>query len=60
MVRISRKDDILDILYTKEAIVGATTVDDEDNLEREVTEKLGSEATVMEIDDFRNECVRRK
>ena len=58
MVRMYRKEAIFDSLYTKEAIVDAIRVDDEENLEGEVREKSGSEATVMEIDDLRNECVR--
>ena len=34
MVRMSRKEAIFDVLYTKEDIVYAFPVDDEDNLER--------------------------
>ena len=58
MVRMYRKEAIFDSLYTKEAIVDAIRVDDEENLEGEVREKSGSEATVMEIDDLQNEFVR--
>ena len=53
MVRISSKEDIFDGMSTKEDIVDALPVDNEDNIEEEV-----SEATVMEIDDLRNECKR--
>ena len=53
MVGMSRKEDIFDGLSTKEYIVDAFLVDYEDNVEWGV-----SEATVMEIDNFRNECVR--
>ena len=53
MVRMSRKEAIFDGLSTKEDIVDTFPVDDEDNIEEEV-----SEVTVMEIDDFRNECMR--
>ena len=53
MVRMSRKEAIFDGLSTKENTVDTFLVDDEDNIEEEV-----SEATVMEIDHFRNECIR--
>ena len=36
MVRMSRKEAVFDVLYTKEDIVDATHVADEDNLEGEV------------------------
>ena len=58
MVRMSRKEAIFDSLSTKEAIIEAVPVDNEDNLEGGVREKSGSEANVMEIDNFLNECVR--
>ena len=58
MVRMFRKENIFGVLPTKDGIVDALPVDDEDNLEGEVREKSGSEATVMEIDDLQNECVR--
>ena len=44
MVRISRKEAIFDGLYTKEDIVDALSIADEDNIGEEV-----SEATVTEI-----------
>ena len=47
MVRMSRKEDVLDGMSTKEDMVDALHVDDEDNIEEEV-----SEATVTEIDDL--------
>ena len=53
MVRMSRKAAIFDGLFTKEDIVNAFHVDDEYNIEDEV-----SEATVMEIDNIQNECMR--
>ena len=53
MVRISRKEAIFDVISTKEDIVDTLNVDNEDNTEEEV-----SEATVMEIDDLRNKCMR--
>ena len=46
---ISRKEAIFDGLSTNEDIVDDFPVDDEDNLEGEA-----SEATVMDIDYFRN------
>ena len=52
MVRMSRKEDIFDCLSTKEDIFDNFPVDNEDIIEGGV-----SEATVMEIDDLRNECV---
>ena len=52
-VRISRKEAIFDGMSTKEDIVDDLPVDNEDNIEEEV-----SEVTVMEIDDLRNECMR--
>ena len=58
MVRMSRKESIFDSMSTKEAIVDAIPVKDEDNLEGEMREQLGSETTVMEIANLRNECVR--
>ena len=53
MVRMSRKEIIFDGLSTKEYIVDGLPVDDEDNIEEEV-----SGATVMEIYHLRNECMR--
>ena len=50
---MSRKEAIFDCLSTKEDIVDDFPVYDEDNIEDEV-----SEVTVMEIDNFRNECMR--
>ena len=50
---MSIKDAIFDGLYTKEDVVDTFPVDNQYNIEKEV-----SEATVMEIDDLRNECVR--
>ena len=50
---ISRKEAIFDVLSTKEDIVDDVPVDYEDSIEEE-----DSEVTVMEIDDFRNECMR--
>ena len=47
----------LTVCLLKESIVDAITVDYGENLEGEVREKSGSEATVTEIDDLRNECV---
>ena len=58
MVRMSRKEDTFDGLYTKETIVDSTPVEYEDNLEGEMREKSWSEATVTEIDNFRNGYVR--
>ena len=46
---MSRKEAIFDVLSTKEEMVDVLHVDDEDNIEGEV-----SEATVMEIDNLRN------
>ena len=40
-------------MYTKEDTVDYLPVDDEDNIEEEE-----SEVTVMDKDDFRNECMR--
>ena len=48
MVRMYSKEAIFDFIFTKEDIVDALPVDDDNNIE-EV-----SEATVTEIDDFRN------
>ena len=48
-----RKGAIFDGMYTKDEIVDDLHVDDEDNIEEEV-----SEVTVTEIDDLRNECMR--
>ena len=53
MVMMSRKKTTFDGLSTKEDIVDALTIYNEENLEGGV-----SEATLMEIDDLRNECVR--
>ena len=53
MVIMSRKEAIFYGLYTKEGIVDDLPVDDEDNIEEEV-----SEVTVMEIEDLQNECKR--
>ena len=53
MVRISRKEAIFDGLYTKEGIIDALPVDNEDVIEEEL-----SEGTVMERDNFKNECRR--
>ena len=53
MVRMSRNEAIFDGLSTKQDIFDALSVENEDIIEGEV-----SEATVMEIDNFRNECVR--
>ena len=53
MVKMSRNEDIFDSLTTKEDIVYAFHIYDEDNIEEE-----GSEVTVMEIDDLLNECMR--
>ena len=50
---MSRKEAIFDGLSTKEDIVDDFPVEDEDNIEEEV-----SEVTVMEIDNLRNECMR--
>ena len=50
---MSRKEAIFDGLNTKEEIVDDLPVEDEDNIKEEV-----SEVTVMEIDDFQNECMR--
>ena len=50
MVRMSRKEAIFDVLYTKEDTVDALPVDKEDKLEGVV-----SEVTVVEIYDLRNE-----
>ena len=48
-VRMFRKGLIFDVLSTKENIVDDFPVDNEDNIEEEV-----SEVTVMEIDNLRN------
>ena len=58
MVRMSLNEDIFDGLPTKEAIVDAIPFNKEDTLEGKAREQSGSEATVMKIYDFRNECVR--
>ena len=50
---MSSKEAIFDGLSTKEDIVDDFCVDDEDNIEEEV-----SEVTMMEIGDLRNECMR--
>ena len=52
-VWMSRKEAIFDGNSTKEDIVDDLHVDDEDNIGEEE-----SEVTVMEIDNFRNECMR--
>ena len=52
---MSRKEAIFDGLSTKEDIVDDFPVEDEDNIEEEV-----SEVTVMEIDNLRNECMKEK
>ena len=59
IVRISRNEAIVDGLSKNEAIVDDNRVDNEENLKGEVGEQSGSEMTVMEIDNFRNECVRQ-
>ena len=48
-VMMYRKDAIFDGMPTKEDIVDDLPIDDEENIEEEV-----SEANVMEIDNFRN------
>ena len=53
MVRMCRNKAIFDGMSTKDDIVDDLPVDYEDNIEGEV-----SEATVMEIEDLRNKCVR--
>ena len=53
MVRMSNKEAIFDGIYTREVMVDAFPVDDEENLEGEV-----SKVTVMEIDNLRDKCVR--
>ena len=53
MVMMSRKKTTFDGLSTKEDIVDALTIYNEENLAGGV-----SEATLMETDDLRNECVR--
>ena len=58
MVRMSLNEDIFDGLPTNNAIADAIFVDEEDTLEGKAREQSGSEATVMKIDNFRNECVR--
>ena len=50
---MSRKEATFDGMYTKEDIVDDLPVENEDNIEEEV-----SEVTVMEIDDLRNKCMR--
>ena len=50
---MSRKEATFDGMYTKEDIVDDLPVDDEYNIEEEV-----SEVTAMEIEDLRNECMR--
>ena len=50
---MSRKEAIFDVLSKKEDIVDDFPVGDEYNIEEEE-----SEVTVMEIDNFRNECMR--
>ena len=57
MVRMSMKEDIFDGLPTKEAKFDAIPFNKEDTLEGKAREQSGSEATVMKIDNFRNECV---
>ena len=52
MFGMSRKESIFDGLSTKEAIVYAIYVENENNLYRAVREQSGSEATMMEIYDF--------
>ena len=52
MFGISRKESIFDGLSTKEAIVYAIYVENENNLYKAVREQSGSEATMMEIYDF--------
>ena len=54
MVRIYRKENTFDSLYTEEAIFDAIPIDGKENLEGEVREKLGSEATVIQIDNLKN------
>ena len=52
---ISRKEAIFyGLSHTTEDIVDDLPVDDDENIEEEE-----SEVTVMEIDDFRNECMRK-
>ena len=50
---MSSNEDIFDGLSTKKEIADDLPVDDEYNIEEEV-----SEVTVMEIEDLRNECMR--
>ena len=53
MVVMSRKESVFDGMSTKEDIIDGVTVENEENIEEEV-----SEATMMYIDDFRNGCMR--
>ena len=52
-VIMSSKEAIFYVLSTKEDMVGYFPIDNEDNIEEEE-----SEVTVMDKDDFRNECMR--
>ena len=58
MVRMYTKEAIFDGISTKESIVDAISVDIKENFEEEAREQSGSELTVVEIDNLRNECVR--
>ena len=51
---MSRKEAVFDGISTKEDIVGDFPVDNEYNIEEEVYE-----VTVVEIDNLRNECMRK-
>ena len=50
---MSRKEATFDGMYTKEDIVDDLPVENEDNIEEDV-----SEVTVMDIYDFWNKCMR--
>ena len=50
---MSTNEAIFDVLSTKEDIVDDLPVEDEDNIDEEVYEMTG-----MDIDNFRNECMR--
>ena len=53
MSRMSRKESIFDGMSTKEYIVDALPVEDEEKIEEKV-----SKVTVMEMYHLRNECMR--
>ena len=53
MVKVYNREAVFDGLSTKKNTVDDFPVDDEENIEEEV-----SEDTVMEIDNFRKECMR--